>query len=114
MPHRFLFTVKRQHFSFANEALEVVVDVDDVGRNGGSGEEEVACFEGEKLADVGNEVVDVVAHVARIARLQGRVVARKCEGEVVNGFEFVQRNPCAYGSTAIKALAQVPGLAGLL
>ena len=92
----------------------MVVDVDDVGRNGGSGEEEVACFEGEKLADVGNEVVDVVAHVARIARLQGRVVARKCEVEVVNGFELVQRNPCAYGRTTIKPNAQVPGLTGLL
>ena len=74
-----------------------------------TGIEDVAGFEGEESADIGDEPLDGEEHPTSMSLLHGLPIAMETETEVGYSGERLFRNPLAQGSRSVESLAYVPG-----
>ena len=93
---------------FADVSLQVVVDVDAPYSGRRAGKDEVAYFEREKAACIGDDFVDGKNHVAGVSRLFQFVVDAQRELDVLNLRELFYRDECADYRRSVEGFADFP------
>ena len=102
-------TVKLEHLALFYITFQMVIDMHGTHAGRSTGEDYVACLQGEILADVGHYLVDAEDHVGGAAFLHGLSIDIEVEPQGLHIEKLVLADPLADGCGAVEALAEVPG-----
>lgn len=105
--------MKIEHLPVFEIAYEMVVDVDRTAACRTSGIEQVARLEREVLADIGDDFIYLVEHIARAAFLYGLVIEVETEVQCLDIAELLDVDPFADNRRTIKSLGEFPRLSSL-
>ena len=105
--------MKIEHLPVFEIAYEMVVDVDRTAACRTSGIEQVARLEREVLADVGDDFIYLVEHIARAAFLYGLVIEVEAEVQCLDITELLDVDPFADNRRTVESLGEFPRLASL-
>lgn len=86
----------------------MVVDVDRTAACRTSGIEQVARLEREVLADIGDDFIYLVEHIARAAFLYGLVIEVEAEVQCLDITELLDVDPFADNRRTVESLGEFP------
>ena len=109
----FLFTHKVEYLSIFEIALQMVVDLHRTASCRTTRIEQVSCLERKILADVGDDFIHLVEHIARTAFLHILAVDVEMEVDSLDVTELLDIHPFADGGRTVESLGKFPWLTRL-
>ena len=109
----FLFTHKVEHLSIFEIALQMVVDLHRTASCRTTRIEQISSLERKILADVGDDFIHLVEHIARTAFLHILAVDVEMEVDSLDITELLDIHPFADGGRTVEALGKLPRLSSL-